>query len=97
MVVSIILFTFVSTNNQNNKIMVATQNLQDIANTISKAYGDRGSCVMGYELKLDGNPVVFQPAQGSSTCAYVYKILTAIMIADGINASCITTDYGVMD
>jgi len=77
--------------------MVSTQNLQEIANMITRNYGDKGSCVMGYNLNLDGKPVVSQPAQGSSTCAYVYKILNAIMIADGIDASRITTDYGVMD
>jgi len=71
--------------------------LVNISSEVARAYGDHGSCVMGYKLKLDGKPVVSQPAQGSSTCGFVYSILKGIMIANGIDENRITTDYGVMD
>lgn len=72
-------------------------NLQEVSRQLTAKYGDKGSCVMGYELKLDGVRVVSQPAQGSSTCEYVYGVLTAIMIASGIDAKRITVSYGRMD
>tara|TARA_R110000796_G_scaffold1673_8_gene6994 strand:- start:1013 stop:1246 length:234 start_codon:yes stop_codon:yes gene_type:complete len=77
--------------------MKVTVNLQDVSNQLTKNYGDKGSCVLGYELKLDGIQVVSQPAQGSSTCDYVYCVLKAIMIASGIDADRITIAYGSMD
>ena len=77
--------------------MKVTVNLQDVSSQLTKKYGDKGSCVLGYKLKLDGIPVVSQPAQGSSTCDYVYGVLKAIMIASGIDADRITIDYGSMD
>jgi len=72
-------------------------NLQEVSRQLTAKYGDKGSCVMGYELKLDGLRIVPQPAQGSSTCDYVYGVLKAIMIASGIDANRITVDYGRMD
>jgi len=52
---------------------------------------------MGYNLLLDGKNVVSQPAQGSSTCSFVYAILEGIMRANGIDDSRVTTNYGRMD
>jgi hypothetical protein len=76
---------------------VAKLNLQAVSRAVSNKYGDRGSCVMGYNLLLDGERVVLQPAQGSSTCDFVYGVLTNIMVDAGIDKSRITRDYGVMD
>jgi hypothetical protein len=72
-------------------------NLLNISSLIARTYGDHGSCVMGYNLLLDGKPVVPQPAQGSSTCEFVYSTLTRIMKANGVDESRITINYGVMD
>jgi hypothetical protein len=71
--------------------------LVNISSQVTRAYGDHGSCVMGYNLLLDGVAVVSQPAQGSSTCGFVYAILQGIMRANGIDDSRVTTNYGVMD
>jgi len=71
--------------------------LVNISSQVARAYGDHGSCVMGYNLLLDGKNVVSQPAQGSSTCGFVYAILEGIMKANGISEDRITTNYGVMD
>jgi rhamnogalacturonyl hydrolase YesR len=71
--------------------------LENISRDVTRAYGDHGSCVLGYELLLDGEAVVSQPAQGSSTCGFVYAILQGIMRANGIDDSRVTTNYGVMD
>ena len=71
--------------------------LVNISSQVARAYGDHGSCVMGYNLLLDGKNVVSQPAQGSSTCSFVYAILEGIMRANGIDDSRVTTNYGRMD
>jgi hypothetical protein len=71
--------------------------LVNISSLVTRSYGDHGSCIMGYNLLLDGKNVVPQPAQGSSTCGFVYAILKGIMIANGIDESRITIDHGVMD
>jgi hypothetical protein len=76
---------------------VANLNLQAISRAITKQYGDKGSCIMGFNLLLDGQQVVLQPAQGSSTCEFVYGVLKNIMVDAGIDKSRITIDYGVMD
>ena len=85
-------------NLKTNIMTTELQNkLKSISSEVTRAYGDHGSCVMGYELKLDGKRVVSQPAQGSSTCGFVYAILRGIMIANGIDESRISTDYGRME
>ena len=73
------------------------ERLQKASTEVSRAYGDHGSCVLGYKLLLDGKAVVSQPAQGSSTCGFVYAILKGIMIANGIDETRININYGVMD
>jgi len=76
---------------------VAKLNLQGVARAVSTAFGDRGTCVMGYDLLLDGERVVLQPAQGNTTCDLVYNTLINIMVDNGIARNRITRDYGVMD
>jgi hypothetical protein len=77
--------------------------LQKRANEISKKVrtemGDRGSCVMGYEMFVGGcdQPFVSQPAQGSSTCYHVYKAISEMLIEKGVSEDEIKINHGVMD
>ena len=72
--------------------------LENIARSITKSYGDKGSCVLGYKLLLDGEQIISQPAQGSSTCDFVYNVITNLLVDQyGFDKSRITRDYGRMD
>jgi len=75
--------------------------LQKKAEAISKEVredaGDMGSCVMGYELKLDGVKLISQPAQGSSTCEKVYSAVTEMLLEEGVTQDRIKINYGRMD
>jgi hypothetical protein len=70
---------------------------REISRKVNREYGDHGSCVMGYVLKLDGKKFIPQPAQGSCTCDLVYEKVKEMLIAEGICTSRISTDYGRMD
>jgi len=77
--------------------------LQKRANEISKKVrteiGDRGSCVMSYEMFVGGcdQPFVSQPAQGSLTCYKVYEAIKEMLFENGLTEADIKIDYGVMD
>lgn len=77
------------------------ENLRVIARQISRKvvteYGDRGSCILGYVLKLDGRQFIPQPAQGSCTCDLVYEEVREMLIAEGVCSSRVSIDYGRMD
>ncbi len=75
--------------------MVVT--LETLSRALARKYGDEGSCILGYKLKVDGEQIVSQPAQGSSTCEYVYGIIKAVLKESGVSEDRITTDYGRMD
>ena len=63
-----------------------------------KRHSDTGSCVMGYNLKVNGKKVVPQPYQGSSGCYNVYQDVSEYMKTElGVHESDITIDMGRMD
>jgi len=68
-----------------------------ISKQIRTEMGDRGSCVMGYKLLVDGKRFIQQPAQGSSTCYHVYEAVKEMLLENGVDESRIEIDHGVMD
>lgn len=74
-----------------------TTDLGTLSKVLAREYGDKGSCLLNYNLKVDGKQIVPQPAQGSATCDYVYGVIKTILIESGIDESRISTDYGSMD
>lgn len=81
--------------------MLLTPGLKEKAEAISKeireSYGDRGTCILGYEMFLDGVKVVSQPAQGCLTCGRVYGAIEEMLLENGIDESDIKINYGVID
>ena len=69
----------------------------EISERLRKEIGDKGSCVLGYKLLVDGKKFIDQPAQGSTTCERVYSEVTKLLLAEGIDKSRIEIDYGTMD
>jgi len=75
------------------------QEAKEISKKIRTEIGDRGSCVMGYEIFVGGcdQPFVSQPAQGSSTCYKVYEAIKEMLLSKGVTEADIKINYGVMD
>jgi len=75
------------------------QEAKEISKKIRTEIGDRGSCVMGYEMFVGGcdQPFVSQPAQGSSTCHKVYEAIKEMLLSKGVTEADIKINYGVMD
>jgi len=75
------------------------QEAVEISREVRTEMGDRGSCVMGYEMFVGGcdQPFVSQPAQGSSTCYHVYKAIKEMLIEKGVSEDEIKINHGVMD
>jgi len=75
------------------------QEAVEISKKIRTEIGDRGSCVMGYEMFVGGcdQPFVSQPAQGSSTCYKVYEAIKEMLLSKGVTEADIKINYGVMD
>jgi hypothetical protein len=70
---------------------------EQLSRQITSEYGDVGSCVLGYKLKVDGVQFISQPAQGSCTCEKVYGAVKDMLIESGVDSSRISIDYGYMD
>lgn len=68
-----------------------------ISKKVRNEVGDMGSCVMGYNLKLDNVKLISQPAQGSSTCEAVYSAVTEMLLENEVTQDRISIDYGRMD
>lgn len=68
-----------------------------ISKEIRTEMGDRGSCVMGYEIFVDGKRLIRQPAQGSSTCYHVYEAVKQMLLENGVDKGRIKINDGVMD
>lgn len=70
---------------------------EEISNEVTTEMGDIGSCILGYDFKLDGTKLISQPAQGSSTCEKVYSEVKDMLLENGVEESRISIDYGNMD
>ena len=70
---------------------------KEISKAIVKEVGDSGSCVMGCEIKVDGETFIPQPVQVASTCYKVYNAVKEMLIENGVSESRIIIDHGIMD
>ena len=70
---------------------------QEISANLLASMGDQGSCVMSYEIHVDGKKFIDQPAQGSLTCQKVYEDVTWALIGGGVALSRIRIYEGNMD
>lgn len=70
---------------------------EEISEKIKGDMGDMGSCVLGFNLRVDGEVFIPQPVQGSSTCSVIYIAIEDMLIENGIDKERITIDHGVMD
>ena len=64
---------------------------------VNKEYGDKGTCVMGYNMYVNGRQLFRQPWQGSLSCEIFYDRVTDYLVEQGFNLSDITFDYGRID
>jgi hypothetical protein len=68
-----------------------------IAREVQEEYGDQGSCVLGYEMYVQGMKLCNQPWQGSVTCQIFYERVADYLVSLGIKKSDMFVEYGRMD
>lgn len=71
--------------------------IEKVYNESVSRNSDQGSCVMGYNLLMNGTQVVPQPFQGSSGCYNVYQDVKECLLNLGYAEHTISIEYGVMD
>ena len=59
--------------------------------------GDKGTCVLGYKMYINGEQLCRQPWQGSLSCEKFYKLVKEYLISEGVDPHNITIDYGRID
>ena len=59
--------------------------------------GDKGTCVLGYKMYVNGEQLCRQPWQGSLSCERFYKLVKEYLISEGVDPHNITIDYGKID
>lgn len=59
--------------------------------------GDKGTCILGYKMYVNGEQLCRQPWQGSLSCERFYRLATEYLISEGFDPSNIHIDYGRMD
>jgi len=73
------------------------QHFDKIKEQVNQEYGDKGSCVLGYKMYINGIQYFSQPWQGSLSCEVFYDRVTDYLVDEGFNLSDITFDYGRLD
>lgn len=73
------------------------QSLEKIATEVNKEYGDQGSCILGYEMYVQGRRLCNQPWQGSVSCGAFYDRAVDYLTGLGVSESDIVVEYGRMD
>jgi hypothetical protein len=73
------------------------QSLEKIATEVNEEYGDSGSCILGYEMYVQGSRLCNQPWQGSVSCEIFYNRATDYLVSLGIKKSDMFVEYGRMD
>lgn len=73
------------------------QKIEDIYVDVRDNVGDKGSCVLGYKMYVNGDPLMVQPFQGSVSCDIFYDKVKAMLIKEGIDKHNINIDYGRLD
>ena len=71
--------------------------INNIFKNVNDEYGDSGSCVLGYEMFLNGHKFCNQPWQGSVSCDVFYGKVKKYLISQGVSPEDIRIDYGRMD
>jgi hypothetical protein len=64
---------------------------------VDQQMGDKGSCVLGYKMYINGELLCPQPWQGSLSCGRFYELAKEFLISEGIDPSTIHIDYGRID
>ena len=59
--------------------------------------GDKGTCVLGYKMYINGEQLCRQPWQASLSCEKFYKLVKEYLISEGVDPHNITIDYGRID
>ncbi len=79
-------------------ITIAQQtHINTLIDFVDQNYGDKGTCVLGYRMYVNGKLLCPQPWQGSLSCERFYKLAKNYLIDEGIDPSNITIDYGRID
>ncbi len=68
-----------------------------IRSQVETEYGDKGSCVLGYRMYINGKQWFTQPWQGSISCEVFYDRVADYLVEQGFNLEDITFDYGRLD
>tara|TARA_B100001059_G_C17838421_1_gene590024 strand:- start:8032 stop:8325 length:294 start_codon:yes stop_codon:yes gene_type:complete len=71
--------------------------LEKIATEVNEEYGDSGSCVLGFEMIVEGSRLCSQPWQGSVSCGAFYNKAGDYLVSLGIHQGDIHIEYGRMD
>jgi hypothetical protein len=71
--------------------------INKIFKNVNDTHGDSGSCVLGYEILLNGVKLCNQPWQGSVSCDIFYSKVKDYLIEQGVRPEDISINYGRMD
>ncbi len=71
--------------------------IHKIKDDVWSEIGDQGSCVLGYEMYVDGERLMYQPWQGSVSCDHFYDRVKEYLLDQGIHRNKIQIRYGNLD
>ena len=73
------------------------ERIDQIKQKVWRKVGDVGSCVLGYEMYVNGIKLMPQPFMGSITNDHFYDEVKEYLLDEGISNNQIDIDYGRMD